>query len=177
MTENTISSLQWWARELNFPSSCDVAVLSQTWTLGMAWEGARSPVCWCISGQTLFGSSVFEEKIKIVNHIGITPFGGFNYIYSIFIPHCNSTQLFPGTVESRKPDVVYQHLFGKQTHLTVEMFWKQTETIPSTPNKSKKCQSFILHFGWITFGHKWYLVIVSLLTLFFLTFQVIKLDS
>lgn len=90
-----------------FSSSCDVTFLSQTWTLGMVWEGGRSPVCWCISGQTLFGSSVFEDRIKNANHIGIRPFGGFNYIYLIFIPHCNSTHPFPGAVDSMKPDVVF----------------------------------------------------------------------
>lgn len=90
-----------------FSSSCDVTFLSQTWTLGMVWEGGRSPVCWCISGQTLSGSSVFEDRIKNANHIGIRPFGGFNYIYLIFIPHCNSTHPFPGAVDSMKPDVVF----------------------------------------------------------------------
>lgn len=47
---------------------------------------------------------------------------------------------------------IYQHLFGKQTHLTVEMFWKQIETIPPTPNKSNQMPEF--HFT-LCLGNIW----------------------
>lgn len=89
---------------------CDWALLSQTWTLDMVSERGRLPVWWCSSGQTLLGSSFFEDEIINANHIGIRPFGGFNYIDLIFIPHCNSIQPFPVTVESMKPDVVFNLL-------------------------------------------------------------------
>lgn len=33
---------------------------------------------------------------------------------------------------------IYQHLFGKQAHLTVEMFWKKIKTIPPMLHKSNQ---------------------------------------
>ena len=103
MTENAVSSLQWSAINPNFAPPV-------VWRGCLESERGSSPVCWCSSGQTLLGSSFFEDKTISANHIGIGPFGGFNYINLIFIPHCNSTQPFPGTVESMKPDVGFNLL-------------------------------------------------------------------
>lgn len=39
------------------------------------------------SQDKLFGNPLFENKTVKANHIGIRPFGSFNYIYLNFIPH------------------------------------------------------------------------------------------
>lgn len=147
---------------------CDWALLSQTWTLSMVSERGRSPVCWCSSGQTLFGSSFFEDEIINANHMDIRPFGGFNYIYLIFIPHCNSTQPFPGTVESMKPGVVSNLLTSlwKTDSSHCGNVLKTNCSHSSSSPRIIKCQSFIWCFAWITFGHKWYLAIVLSLKLY-----------
>lgn len=151
---------------------CYWAVLSRTWALGMVSERDRSHVCWCISGQTFWEPILWEQNSKCQSHWHQT-IGSFNYIYSNFIPHWSSTQPSAGTAESMmKPDVVFNLCtsFGKQTHLTVETFWKQVAAIPSpspaptlsssTPPRIIKCQNFISRFAWIVFGQKWYLAIV-----------------
>lgn len=171
MTENAIPSLQWWARNLTFLFlQCDWALLSQSWTLGMVSERDRLPVCWCSSAQTLFGSSFFEDGIINANHIGIRPFGSFNYIYLIFIPHCNSTQPFRGTAESMKPDVVFNLLTSlwktDSSHCGNVLKTNCSHFSSPPPPRITKCQGIILCFAWIIFGYKRYLAIVPLLKLY-----------
>lgn len=94
--------------------------------------------------------------------------GSFNYIYLIFIPHCNSTQPFRGTAESMKPDVVFNlltSLWKTDSSHCGNVLKTNCSHSSSTP-RITKCQGIILCFAWIIFGYKWYLAIMPLLKLY-----------